>query len=646
MSTEAVKASLIWENNSDTELSAENLSKMLDYQADEKIIYFTDSRSDYESWADLVFEGSDDFTYYLSKDYQDQIIYNISSHTAKKITKDTDGSYYAAAYTSPYRKLLKIASKTKVAMSFEKEGIYCYNSFDVGHESKLFSCDHLITGVDFSINTKYDINLYYHVSYGDYAQIKISKSNDTSWQVTPVDASSPSGYKLISFRKIGGFSTDENGYIKVDSIWDVSTLHKEIIVENLKKYDTTTGEIRSLTASDIPITDTENLITANNVEGALEEIKRRVNVMYDDLYSIDKFGMELKFCPIKLNNNSTYVDCITNELTLKITAGYIDVYGTRIKFANDVYLTNTKIKINDSITYANPAYLGPSTSVNTVYDSSPDGSGTIWRVFIDIGGNVILKESSKASPKYMYSDKLKGWYILSPVARCIGKFKVKKTNNYFIEKQSVTNTIERQMVSNEIIIIHGTMCPDGTVPCDGKWHDTIGGDLSNAYTSRPALASWGSSWYEETPYLWGKVLRMAPSNILSTNQFRLDANGAVLTGGCAETGAIGGSDTHTHLHPHVHRSGTLKIDEVSGSHEHTPVFNGVVDETVYVTEANNGILVTKNIHDHGITITGGVHSHTSESFSGTTATISGTDATTDASSSWAPYKEILYCIKV
>ena len=649
MSTEAVKANLIWENNSDTPLSSENLSKMLDYQSEIKFINFTDSRYDYEAWADLVFENiTDDFSYYLTKDYQDQVIYNLTTHTAKKITEDTDGLYYAASYSSPYKKLLKVLSKTKIAMSYEKSGVHYYNSFDVGASDKTFSCDHLISGTDFLPNRKYEIYLYYHISYGDHAQIKIMEASDSSWKTTSPDISSPSGYKLISYRKIGGFSTDANGFIKESSIWDISTMHSEIVVETLKKYDSTTGEIRSLVASDIPILDSENIITATNVEGAIEEIKLKVDNIFDDLYSVDKYGMELKFCPIK-SNGSSYSDCITNELTLKITAGYIDVYGTRIKFPTDVYLSTAKVKVNTSTSYANPAFLGASTALNAVYDSSADGSGTIWRVFIDIGGNILLKEASVASPRYIYNGKLKGWYIINPVARCIGKFKVKKSAINFIEKQSVTNTVERQMIPNEIIIMHGTVCPDGTVPCDGKWHDVVSDDGSNAYTARPPLAMWGSSWYEETPYLWGKVLRMASSNTLSANQFKLDANGMVTQGGCAETGATGGSNTHTHLHPHTHRPGTLKIDEVSGSgeHDHDYLFIGLVDETSYVVEdpLRNGVIVTKNTHDHTLAISGGIHAHTSESFSGATASISGSDAITDPESSWAPYKEVLYCIK-
>jgi hypothetical protein len=651
---ESVKANLIWEDNPDTLLNSYNLSKMLDFQSESKFIHYTDDRADYEQWADLIIEvadapGVDPFTAYARTEYKDKVIYNLTTHVAKKIVENNDHTFSAIAYNSPYKKLLKINSKTKISMSFDKSGTTYYNSFDIGTSDKLFSSDHLLTEVDFLVNSTYEIYLYYHIAYGDYAQIKIMNKSDSSWKSGGgADPASPSGYKIISYRKIGGFKTDVNGYINVDSVWDISTLNKEIIVESLKKYNSTTDEIRSFSAVDIPITDTQNIISASNVESALEEIKLKVDKMYGDLYTANRYGVDVVFCDIKKEGNS-FVDCVVHDLTLKITAGYVDVYGERIKIENDVYLSSTSssIRVNNSVTYATPAFLGDIATPNSIYDNSQDGSGTIWRIYIDINGKIILKEDGIARPQYYNQGKLKGWYDITSVARCIGKFKVKKSTYYFIEKQSVLNTIDRELIPNEMVIIHGTMCPDGTIPCDGKWHDTIGTD-TNAYTSRPALSTWQSKWYEEVPNMWGRTIRMANSNIISVGAFRLDGSGNILSGGSAETGVAGGSNMHYHSHPHAHGSGTLKTVD-SGSHIHEQVefpvqyINEVID--VVPDPQSNSVKVTTNTHDHIIIVGGGAHSHNPSDFSGSVALLSGTDANTAETSSWAPYKEILFCIK-
>jgi len=647
---ESVKAGLIWEDNPDTSLNSYNLSKMLDFQSESKFIHYTDDKSDYEKWADLIISDTsvDPFTSYARSEYKDKVIYNLSSHIAKKIIENNDHTYSAVSYNSPYKKLLKILAKTKVAMSFDKSGTTYYNSFDIGTEDKLFSSDHLLTEVDFQANSTYEIYLYYHISYGDYAQIKIMNKSETAWKTgSGADPASPSGYKIISYRKIGGFKTDVNGYIIEDSVWDISTLNNEIIVESLKKYDSTNDTIRSFSATDIPITDSSDILSATDVEQALEEIKLKVDKMYDDLYTANRYGVDLTFCNVK-KEGSSLVDCVIHDLTLKISAGYIDVYGERIKIENDIYLSSstTSVKINSATVYTTPAFLGDK-SASTVYDDSQDGSGTVWRVYIDINGKVILKSESVARPLYYNQGKLKGWYDITSVARCIGKFKVKKSTYYYIEKQSVLNTIDREMIPNEMVIIHGTMCPDGTIPCDGKWHDTIGDDY-NSYAQRPALTTWKSKWYEETPNMWGRTIRMTSSNTMTVGAFRLDSSGNVLGGGSAETGASGGSDMHYHSHPHSHGSGTLKTIE-SGAHVHEQVEFPVqfINEAVDVVpdSESNSVKVTTNTHDHTIIVGGGAHSHNASDFSGSVALLSGTDANTAETSSWAPYKEMLFCIK-
>jgi len=651
---ESVKAGLIWEDNPDTSLNSHNLSKMLDFQSESKFIHYTDDRSDYEAWADLIIEaaevaGVDPFAAYTRSEYKDKVIYNLTTHIAKKIIENNDHTYSAISYNSPYHKLLKILAKTKISMSFDKNGTTYYNSFDIGTSPKLFSSDHLLTEVDFQVNSTYDIYLYYHISYGDYAQIKIMNRSETAWMTGGgVDPASPSGYKIISYRKIGGFKTDVNGYIIKDSVWDISTLNKEIAVESLKKYDSNNDSIRAFSAVDIPIVDTAGVLSASDVEQALEEIKLKVDKIYDDVYTANRYGVDLTFCNVK-KEGSSLVDCVIHDLTLKISAGYIDVYGERIKILNDIYLSSStaSIRVNNASTYTTPAFLGDPATPNTIYDNSQDGSGTVWRVYIDINGKVILKDQGTARPIYYNQGKLKGWYDITSVARCIGKFKVKKSTYYYIEKQSVLNTIDREMIPNEMVIIHGTMCPDGTIPCDGKWHDIIGDDY-NSYSQRPALSTWQSRWYEETPNMWGRTIRMASANILVSGAFRMDSSGNILGGGSAETGAIGGSDMHYHSHPHSHGSGTLKTVD-SGAHVHEQVEFPVqfINETVDVVPdvQSNSVKVTNNQHDHIIIVGGGAHSHNPSDFSGSVALLSGTDANTAETSSWAPYKEILFCIR-
>jgi len=645
----SIVANLIWENNSDTPLNAYNLSKTIDVQSESKFLHFTNEQSDYETWADLVIFSPAEFTDFENANYLGQVIYNYDTHECRIIVKNPDNSYSSVEYKNPYLRLLKLKSKTKVTMSFLKNGDYYYNSFDFGSEDKIFSAENLMTPLpdpgNFKEDTIYHVYLYYHVSYGDYAQIKIMESTETAWLTTPADPASPSGYKLISYRKLGGFKTDSDGFIIENSVWDIYIFQNEIVVETLKKSDN--DEIRLFDATDLPIRDISENLQSDNVEDALEEIKIKVDQLENDLYTNNRFGFSLKFSPLK-KSGSNLISCVTNDLTLKITAGYIDVYGYRVKLEEDIYLASTIGLLVNNLPARIPAaltYLGPEAN-NVIYDNSTGGEGTIWRIYVDIIGNLYIKEHAISKPKYYNEGKLKGWYDVSTGAgmRCIGKFKVRRGAVTYIEKMSVIDTFELEAVTNSIWAFHSNIAPDGLVACDGLWHDINGYD-QNTYNAMPELSQWqAGSWYEETPNLWERMLKMPAQNEFFGNPFTLDSGRHVIAGGSAEAGEIGGSSTHTHIIDHDHNVGNLHIS-ASGEHTHTVQFPGTVSEVLWVTpnQAGIGSQVTTETHDHTMVIIGGEHVHAADDFVGNVEQLSAYPS--GATNSWPAYKEILYCIK-
>ena len=646
-----VRANLIWEDTPDTPLNAYNLSKTIDIQSESKFIHFVDdaettAEADYRAWANLIIYDNN-FEPYKRAEYVGQIIYDYNNHTCKIIVDNHDGTYLANDYKNPYKRLLKIKAKTKITMDFEKDDVYFYNSFDVGSTDRVFSAEHLLTEPEFAADTVYMIYLYYHISYGDYAQIKIMSAMEEAvgdWKTTAVDNSSPSGFKLISYRKIGGFKTDNQKFILKDSVWDLSTYRNEIVVESYKKSDN--GNIRLLDASDIPITDEAEILNSETVESALEEIKLKSDQLDEDLYTANRFGVELKYSFLKKAQDNSLIPCVTNDLTLKITAGYIDVYGYRVSIPNDIYLASTSgIRINDDTPPDPPqiTYLG-AQAVNVVYDNSIGGEGTIWRLFVDLSGNLYLKDNAHAYAKYICQGKLKGWYDISTGMRCIGKFRVRRSGSVFIEKLSVVNTFEIEAAVNSLWVFHSTIAPDGLIACDGKWHDINGYD-QNSYDAMPATNLWqGGSWYEETPNFWNRTFKMPAQDEFQIGPFTLDSNRMVTGGGSAECGAEPplSTATHTHTIDHTHTPGSLHITE-SGVHQNTVQFTGVVSQTVQVTPVPLGTKVTTDTHNHSIVIGGGGHIHEAAKFSGTVAAIANYES--GQTSSWPPYKEVLICIK-
>jgi hypothetical protein len=116
-------------------------------------------------------------------------------------------------------------------------------------------------------------------------------------------------------------------------------------------------------------------------------------------------------------------------------------------------------------------------------------------------------------------------------------------------------------------------------------------------------------------------------------------------GGADDYSIMGGSETHTHDFPHGHRPGTLNVVP-SGVHpgEHQVDFNGGV-AYVEVNTVNGGQRVATADHEHNMTITGGLHTHSSDNFEGRSEVLSGGEEETQASSSWSPYRGAIICIK-
>lgn len=630
-----VHANMIWEDNPDTPLDSSNLSKIMDYQSDSKFIYFTDEVSDYEQWADVVLTG--DIETYDPTSYENLVVYSSTTHEAKTGHQKENGEYEWIDLISPYLKLLKISANTKISIQYINAATQKakYLSFEIDQEDKVFSIGQIITGSnDFEANVEYEIYLYKHISYGDYSEIKIAKkSADPSWKTGVVDDNSPSGYKVVALRLIGGFKTNSSKQINATTLWDLSTYRKEITSESYKVF--TSSGVRNLRAEDIPIEDSEGIYASSNVEAALRENKILLNNVRNDTYTTNRFGFELNFSYYK-KDGSTLIECSNNELTLKIKKGFIDIFGTRVTFTEDVYLATAGVSIRvEDNDFDTGITLGDS-SLGKVDEG-------IWRVYINQLGKIIFKQEP---PQYAFSDKIKGWYDLAEGSRCIGKFNVRQSSglNYFIEKMSITETMDQLIPTNSIIVYHGTMCPDGLIPCDGKWHDVNGID-QNAYSAMPATVLWQSgSWYEETPNLLSRTIKMPNSTTISIDKFEIDGSRNVIQGGSDQTGLEGGSELHNHEYNHTHDPGTLRIESVDGEHSHQIDNNEFLGEAVGLAEvqdATGGFYVAARDHIHNMLVGGGTHGH--ETFSGTVEVL--TTAITGNTSTWAPYKEILFCIK-
>jgi hypothetical protein len=228
---------------------------------------------------------------------------------------------------------------------------------------------------------------------------------------------------------------------------------------------------------------------------------------------------------------------------------------------------------------------------------------------------------------------------------------------YYIEKLSVTQTFDQRVPTNTIFIFHGTMCPDGLFPCDGKWRDMNGRD-TNAYTIMPEVNNLpGNTWqtgsyYEESPNLWDRTIKQISETTLpyQVDAFSVDRQAVTTTGGSADTGDANDISAvqHRHQYIHTHESGDLEVANSQGLHTHTDqnITRNIkqVLETIEVSETpGSGLRAARNDHRHNYTITGGQHGHASSTVTGNTGDPDITN--TDYSNSWPPYKEIIFCIK-
>lgn len=634
---------LVWENNQDTPLNSSNLSKFLDVKSESKFMHYSDEEASYEIWADEVIDGPwptlNDIIPFVNK-----YVYNKSDNTVRLGHKSDDDPpiYSWISQVSPYKKIIKISPFTKIGLYyFNTLGEVEYETFDSLNDAQILSIESLLLQSDFSANTNYFIYLYHHNAYSDNAYYKIlskydSENNTNNWQLGDVDNSSPTGRRVIAYRKIGGFKTDSSGYIIEDSVWDISNYSLENVA-NTYKIMTESGDIRQFKATDVPIDNIS--FGSSNVEGALTEIKQSITALNNDVYNSDnRFGVELKFSPLK-QLGSSFVSLNANEISLKITAGYIDVIGTRVKIDNDIYLASTSIqtKINDG-SFGTGRVLG-QISNNTLHEE-------LWRCFIDTQGRIIFRSDDQQRATYI--SQFKGWYDNSG-SRCIGKFRVRYSTSFYIEKMSVTATYDEKLPPNSILIFHGTMCPDGLLPADGMWHDINGKD-NTLYSIMPEISpesNWQSgSWYEDTPNLWNRTIKMVSEQTLPIDMPKFDSTTS--TGSSSDCGSFNDLSEyqHNHEYSHIHTPGTISIIS-SGGHIHSPgniTFQGTPTDIINVIQSPTGTSVTTQVHEHMITITtSGEHTHSTDKFSGETGVP--TNITTNNYSSWPPYKEILFCIK-
>ncbi len=647
----------MWENNADTPITASNLSKSINFQASSKFIYLTTEEDDYELWADVVITGDFPLESEISTEWANKMVYNSDTGVAKKAVYDNSGFQWQPIRTEDRfdttNRLLKVKGGIQIAMSYvdKDTSARVYENFDFGSDDQVISFDDVLnedfTLSNFNSYTVYNIYLMHNFSYGDNAYCKIISSADqtkTYWKEIADNPLSPTGNEVISYRKIGGFKTDSNGEIIEDSIWDLFTYREEVTVEKINKYED--GVVREINASDINIVNDQQIFNATDVEGAIQESRFLLNSIQEQFYTNKRIGANLKFSPFKIDTSGDLIQTAINELTLMISSGYIDVLGTQKVIDDNVFLNSSTlpISVNDAT---------PVTGVTL-------GSGTnkldagIWRVYLDASnsitsGNITIKKDTVERPRFRPENY--GWFD-SLGNRCIGKFKVRDDNGFYIEKMSVTDTFDQNVPPNTIHIHHGTLVPDGLLLCDGKWHDVIGID-NNVYSTWSDLVAavgmdWGDSWYEETPNLMDTFLKMPPLSYINMNtgqNFTLPTGGAESNGGSADCGRTGGANTHIHEFPHQHGTGNINIIS-SGAHpqQHSVAFSGTTD-SVTVETVPSGSTVSVEEHTHNMIISGGNHNHPTESVQGNTERLEDADAETDSASSLPPYKEMLFCIK-
>lgn len=645
------RALLMWENTPDTPIDANNLSEAIDFQSYGKIISFTNERDDYTRWAEKTIDMAwpnlelwDQAGVYLNK-----IIYNFYDNTVRRPVYDQDLERKVWEYLpTPYNKMLKVKGKTKISLQYRNvttQKIETIN-FDFGESDQVVTVDDLLSTAavkDFKASTRYFIYLYAKHSYNQAAYIKFVEEADDSasfWKSEYTVTASPTGNNVIAYRKIGGFKTRVNKEIDVESLWDISTYRDELVAGKIKVFEN--GEPRPIGAADFVVLDPENIFSSSQqltVDEALFQTRSLVNNLNKRFYTNRRFGMNLQFSHV-LPSGTSYALAPFNALTLRLTPGFIDVLGTQVTKDVYTYFASSSFKINNGTALVSSPKLVAEN----------DNSGIViypgvWSVFIDFNGVITLRHELTENGRARWIPNYFGWFDTTG-KRCIGKFKVRNDNGNYIEKFSVTDTFDSNAPTNSMHIHYGTLCPDGLLPCDGKWHDVMGID-SNAYDFEdlPAPTLWGQRWFEETPNYMHKVIRGSHVSFQDITAGPFIPNTGA--GGADAYTILGGGDEHLHSFPHGHEPGTYNVLP-SGTHpgEHQVNFNG---STQYVevnpVASGTGQKVSVYDHVHNMTITGGDHSHSKDNLSGKSEILSSAGSNTLNSSSWPSYREALICIK-
>jgi hypothetical protein len=652
-----VKANLMWENNSQTPISANNLSETIDYKADQPFISFTNTNEDYKKIADVVisYESWPDPTIYdetfLNKRFYNTVDGKCKQLIAKKLV-NSDEVYDFTDIPSFFKKLLSIKQNILISTGytnfFTKKYVFaCYNT---GLTPQLLTIDDILTQQavpDFEPDKRYCIYLYVRYSYIDSARFKIiseSEENSSFWKQTGVVAQSPTNNDIIAYRKVGGFETDSNGYIISESIWDLYTRRDVVVASKIKIIKD--EKIKSLSAQDFTVTDVQKLFDTSkvselSVEDAIFNTKSQINTLSKRFYSNRRIGAQLQFSHLYINTQGRLDRLDPSNLTIRLTPGVIDLPGIQVDIPDYVYLADPRIgiKINS----------GTQLQYTPRLIQNDDGTGSaiyegVWRVYIDFMGTITIRHETAEDGVARYSKQYFGWYDTTG-KRCIGKFRVKSSNTgMYIEKFSVVNTFDEPAPIDSIHTLYSTLVPDGLVLCDGFWHDVTGVDLNiYRFDEIPPIAEWGDSWYEETPDYVGKFIRGADPTFAEINggPFIWINN----VGNTDDYQLSGGDINHSHPMTHDHGTGSLNI-VTSGAHPggHNLQYNGTADKTSSVTTVPDGAgtKVGNYDHQHNITLMGGDHIHSTSSFSGRTEVVS---IETETASSFPPFRDALICIR-
>jgi hypothetical protein len=670
----------MWEDNPNTPITAANLSETIDFKSSGKFFSLANEKDDYINW--LSVQNNDYSTgiasYYFEEDWpnienpelQDiskvgKTFYNFTDNSARKIKQEqTFGEWkniWDTNIQTPFKKILTIKSNIVISSYYNniKDDRLYASTFNSGLKDQNISYDDLLVASGeklFKPNKKYFIYLYVKYSYNKAGYIKIVSEEDsekTFWQSEGASLGSPTGNNIISYKKIGGFDTNNNSEIKQDSIWDLYTYRELVVTNNLQIMDN--GNIRTLNAKDFDVSDEGHLFNNSSVsltvEEAVKQSQSQIRAMSKSSYLNRRAGVNLQFSFV-LPANGSYSYINMNRLTLRITPGFLDIGLTAIEIEDYIYLASSTqfIYINNSTgTISNPVFSQFKTAENVNSSIYPG----IWRVFLDSKKNITLKEESEGGGAfYQY----KGWYDKTGEKRCIGKFRVSKTSNsIFIEKLSVVNTFDISAPIDSIHLINSVLVPDGLLLCDGRWWDVTGQDLNsynfnseNELYRPPPITAWKTSWYEETPNYIDKMLRGFDTKFgIEPIEYKTALN----EGNNEDYLKKGGSEEHTHTHEHYHNAtGIIIPDNIDGVHDHSFSTTGTTSVRVpTTTDEINGKLVSIAEHSHNFMPDMGKHGHSK--IQGTTAQPFEDDERHTSSVSTSPsnfvpsYRNVLICIK-